>query len=668
MKRSARHTLPFFTFALAAALAPRASAGVKFPAIFGDHMVLQRGDHSSISGFADPGENIVLRGSWSTDDHTATADSSGRWRVEFIPPREGGPYAIRVRGSDEVILQDVLFGEVWVCSGQSNMEMPVAEQDGYSGMVNWRELLKHASRPTIRLFNVKNTVSATPREDCQGNWAQCDASSARGFSATGYFFACKLAQELDVPIGMIEADWGGTPVEAWTSADTLRQWPEFERSIEDMQILATHPPKPADYDAALAAWRRKIDELDAGSRNVAGSGTEWSSPTIDDSTWSEIDVPATWTGELATFDGLVWCRRAIDLAPEWAEREAVLELGPIDDMDVTFVNGAKIGETMKPGFHMASRAYPIAHGVLHAGRNVIAVRVLDTGGLGGINGHAEEVRLRAKDGKDVVPLAGKWRARNSVPMSALPAPPRWPAIEPHMPTSLFNGMIAPLVHCQIRGAIWYQGEQNVSHAHQYRTLFPAMIADWRARFGQGDFPFYFVQIAPFAYEDDKGEAAELREAQTMALSVPNTGMVVTMDIGNPSDIHPKSKPIVGTRLAECALAKTYRRSEFRSSSPLYRSMSIEGSSIRLSFDHAQGLTSKKPLEHFTIAGSDQKFVDARAVIDGETVVVSSDAVKEPVAVRYCWGAADEGTLLNGDHLPAPSFRTDTWRGVTDDAK
>ena len=668
MKRSSLHALPFFTLALAAAFAPRASAGVRFPSIFGDHMVLQRGDHASIWGWADPGENITLRGSWSTDDHTATADSSGRWQVEFVPPREGGPYAIRVRGSDEVFLQDVLFGEVWVCSGQSNMEMPVAEQDGYSGVANWRELLKHASRPTIRLFNVQNTVSATPRADCKGNWAPCEASSVRGFSATGYFFACKLAQELDVPIGMIEADWGGTPAEAWTSADTLSRWPEFERTINAMKLFEVHPPKPSDYEAVLAAWGRSIDELDPGSRSIKDSGAEWSSPAFDDSAWSEIDVPAMWTGELAQFDGIVWCRRAIDLAPQWAERDAVLELGPIDDMDVTFVNGAKVGETMRPGVHMTPRVYPLAKGVLHAGRNVIAVRVLDTGGFGGINGSAEQVRLRAKDGQDVVPLAGKWRAQISTAMKALPAVPRPPAIEPHYPTALFNGMIAPLVHCKIRGAIWYQGEANCARAHQYRTLFPAMIADWRAHFGQGDFPFYFVQIAPFAYEDDKGEAAELREAQTMALSVPNTGMVVTMDIGNPADIHPKSKPIVGTRLAECALSKTYGRSEFRSSGPMYASMSIEGSSIRLSFDHAQGLTSKKPLEHFTIAGNDQKFVAARAVIDGETVVVSSDTVKEPVAVRYCWGAADEGTLLNGEHLPAPSFRTDAWRGVTDDAR
>jgi alpha-L-fucosidase 2 len=638
-----------------------AAANVQLPSIFGDHMVLQHGEHSSLWGFADPGESVTVRGSWSTDDTTTTADAKGRWQVEFVPPRVGGPYAIRIRGNNDVILNDVLFGEVWVCSGQSNMEMPLAEQDGYSGVTNWRELVKHANRPTIRLFNVKRNLAPTPRKDCVGNWWVCDENTARGFSATGYFFACQLAQDLDEPIGMIEAAWGGTPIEAWTSLDTMRRLPGYEKIASELDREAARGPlTAADLARDVAAWRKKIDELDVGMKSPP-----WSAADFDDSSWDSIDVPAQWSGALASFDGFVWCRKSIDLPDAWSGREAVLELGPIDDMDVTYVNGTRVGETMEEFHHQEPRIYRVAAGVLKPGRNVIAVRVFDTGGPGGIYGKRDQVRLRAKDGGDAISLAGPWRARATASMSELPPRPRASIVVTDTPSSLYNGMIAPLVHCRIRGVIWYQGEANVERAFQYRKLLPGMIADWRAHFSSGEFPFYFVQIAPYAYDGDKGQAAELREAQTMSLSVPNTGMAVTMDIGNAQDIHPKSKSIVGLRLARCALANTYKKAGVDCWGPTYASMKIEGSSIRLSFDHAHGLTSNKPLAHFRIAGADQRFVPAQAVIDGETVVVSSSAVKEPVAVRYCWGAADEGTLFNGAVLPAPSFRTDKWRGVTE---
>lgn len=647
-----------------AALTPRAAADVKLPAIFSDRMVLQSKELSTIWGWADPGESITMNVSWVATSYSTKADASGRWEIKFNPPRVGVGRTIRIVGKNEVVLNDVACGEVWLCAGQSNMEMPVGEGAGYAGVTNWQVELQHGGHPEIRIFNVKNAISPVPLSDCEGRWVLCDASALRSVSATAYFFARRLSQELKVPIGLIEADWGGTPVEAWTSADSLSKWPEFGGLLSEMKRMKTLEQSPSAYASAVTAWAKRIDELDAGRETTGGADTSWASPSFDDSAWSEIDVPATWSGELAQFDGIVWCRRVIDLPAGWAASAALLDLGLIDDMDVTFVNGVKVGQTIEGGYQ-APRNYDLPAGVLRDGRNVIAVRVLDTGGLGGINGRADELVLRLIASGQTVSLSGKWRARAANKMSTLPERPHPPRIEAYHPSVLYNAMIAPLVPYPLRGAIWYQGEANRERAYRYRTLFPDMIADWRGHFGQGDFPFYFVQIAPFAYRDDKGEAAELREAQSLALSVPNTGMAVTMDVGEAHDIHPKNKQAVGRRLALCALANTYEKKEVEFSGPTYTSMKIEGSAIRLSFDHARGLTSnEKPLEHFTIAGADQRFVPARAAIEGDTVVVSSDAVKDPVAVRYCWGASDEGTLFNAARLPAPSFRTDTWKGVT----
>jgi sialate O-acetylesterase len=648
-------------FAALALTAPRASADISLPPLFGDRMVMQANELFAMWGSADPGESVTVYVSWKTDQFHAVADAAGHWLVKFPAPRPGGPYTLRVAGKNDVTLSDVLAGEVWLCAGQSNMEMSVGDCTS-GGATNAKVVLEQANHPDIRYFDVKNTTSLQPKFDCEGRWSKCDPTSVSTFSATAYYFAVDLSRELKMPIGVLEADWGGTPVETWTSAEGLAPWPEFAAKLRELEHDPIELMKPGQFEALYLDWYRALDAVDSGAGG--DSRPAWSSLSFDDSDWPEIEVPATWSGDLASFDGFVWCRRTIELGPDWTGRVAVLELGPIDDMDSTFVNGVKVGETVGSGKHEKPRAYELPAGTLRAGRNVIAVRVLDTGGLGGINGRDARVDLRAQSG-EVVPLSGKWRAHTANAMSSLPKAPYTPSRDPIQPTSLYNGMIAPLVPYRLRGVLWYQGEANRRSAYLYRARFPAMIADWRRHFAQGDFPFYFVQIAPFGYEPDNGEAAELREAQTMALSVPNTGMAVTMDVGDPADIHPKNKQPVGKRLARIALSKTYGRKELECSGPMYASMKVEASSIRLSFDHAHGLTSReKSLEHFTIAGSDEKFVPATASIDGETVLVSSDAVKAPVAVRYCWGAADLGTLFNGDGLPAPSFRTDEWRGLT----
>ena len=458
-------------------------ADVRLPKIFGDHMVLQQKADAAVWGWADAGEEVTV--SLGEAKATAKAGADGKWQVKLATPAAGGPHELVVKGKNEIRLADVLVGEVWIASGQSNMEWSVAQS------ANPAEEIKNANYPQIRMIKVGRNPSDKPLEDFEfvpnGNeksgWAICTPETAPSFSAVGYFFARKLSTELGVPVGIVSSNWGGTIAEAWTSHETL----------------------------------------------------------------------------------------AAD--PEW--------FGPILER----------GKQFKPG-------------------------------------------------------------------------------NPNQPSVLYNSMIKPLVPLAIRGAIWYQGESNVGRAEQYAKLFPAMIADWRKSFGQGDFPFLFVQLAPYKYDKAKstGQLPELWEAQLKTLTAsPNTGMCVTTDIATVNDIHPPNKQDVGLRLALWALATTYGKSDIAYSGPLYDSMAVEGNKIRIKFKHAAGglaAHGDKPLSHFTIAGDDEKFVPATAEIDGETLVVSSPDVPKPVAVRFAWDDWAEPNLFNKAGLPASPFRTDTFPMVT----
>ncbi len=651
-----------------------AQADIRLPAVLSDGMVLQQKADATIWGWANPAEKVTVTASWLAAPAEVAADPKGRWTVHLKTPAadaKAAPQSITIKsgggggddGRSELTIKNILIGEVWICSGQSNMEMPVGDYGGgYRGVANWQEELKRADHPKLRLFTVENTVSAEPQTDCKGKWAAANAESVKAFSATGYFFGVNVQKAINIPIGLISSDWGGTPAEAWTSADTLKKIPEWSGALKDVESLRGDAAKlKQEHDAAFTVWLKKFDEAEPGSR-----GAGWYAPDLDDSDWKDMTQPKVWDGDLANFDGTVWARRTIEIPAEWAGKDLTLELGPIDDNDTTWFNGQKVGEFMGDGNWATPRNYTIPAAIVKPGRAVIAVRMLDNQGAGGMAGEVSQLRLQPSgrwSGK-VLALAGPWKVKVGTQRNNLPWPPRSPAIGPNSVTSLYNGMIAPLTPMAIRGAIWYQGESNRDRAFQYRSLFPAMIKDWRTHFSSGQFPFYFVQIAPFGYGNDNGEAAELREAQMMTLSLPNTGMAVTMDIGNAGDIHPNTKQEVGRRLALWAIAKTYGN-DLECSGPTYKSMKIEGSSIRITFDHATGLTSgdKEPT-CFTIAGEDRKFVPAKAVIEGQSVTVSSDAVPKPVAVRFGWGAADEPILKNKTGLPASSFRTDDWPGLT----
>jgi sialate O-acetylesterase len=453
-------------------LATAANADISLPAILSSGMVLQQDSVVALWGHADPGETITITPSWPGLPTEATADQSGAWRAFLPTPTHADapdPQTLTLAGKNTLTLTDILLGEVWFCSGQSNMEMFVGNPNGaFGGVTNWEEEVKTATIPDLRLFDVANAVSATPRSDCQGKWSPSTPDRAALFSATAFFFGRELHSALKVPIGLITADWGGTPIQAWTGAAAL-----------------------------------KAQGLDATS-----------------------------------------------------------------------------------------------------------------------------------------------------------------AENPGAPSALFNAMVAPVIPYGIRGFLWYQGEANRDQAYLYRSMFPALINDWRLLWSRGELPFEFVQIAPFDYGPDTGQTGELREAQAMALSLPHTGMAVTMDIGDPADIHPRNKQEVGRRLALCALADAYGQAvEF--SGPVYAGAQPDTRRIRIRFTHADGLApTGQPLTCFTIAGKDRAFHPAQAAIDGDSVLVWSDQVPAPVAVRFAWDDADQPNLHNAAGLPAAPFRTDTWPGIT----
>ena len=458
---------------LAAAFPLAARGDVKLPKVFGDSMVLQQKAQAAVWGWADKGEEVTV--SLGETKASATAGDNGKWSLKLATPPAGGPFELKIKGKNEITLKDVYVGEVWICSGQSNAEWTVAVSTSPDLE---RELAKH---PKIRMIKVAHNPSEKPVEDISGQWQVCSPSTAGNFSAIGYFFARHLNSELDVPVGIISTNWGGTICEAWTSNEKLKTDPDF-------------------------------------------------APILQRS------------------------------------------------------------EKFQPG-------------------------------------------------------------------------------NPNQASVLFNGMINPIVPYGIRGAIWYQGESNVSRAVQYRKLFPAMITDWRERFGQGDLPFIFVQLAHYRYGNNL--LPEQWESQLKTLSLKNTGMCVITDIATVSDIHPPNKQDVGRRLALWALANTYKKTSLPFSGPLYDSMAVEGNKVRIKFKHGGGLHArgnKGLLTHFTVAGEDQKFVDAKATVDGETVVVESDQVAKPVAVRFAWNELAEPNLFNGARLPASPFRTDDFPLLTKDSK
>jgi len=616
--------------------------------IFGDNMVLQRGKTNTIWGWSDPGDKVQVEIAGQHASSVAGAD--GQWQLEIQPPPSGGPYTLTIKGHQTVEFQNVLVGDVWLCGGQSNMQVSLRSAR------NGEEEINRANYPEIRFFTVAAHPAYHHTYVPQGSWKVVTPETSDRVSAVAYYFARKVQQEIHIPIGLVVDALGGTPAEAWTSAAALRSLKDFDVPLAELEKRAA--AGAPEYGNYVMHW---YDQYDIGLK------AKWADPDLDDSTWTSVEIPGGFS-ELGVPDtpAVVWFRKEIVLPDPLPVGKVSLFLGSVECMDTAYINGTEVGAS---AWVANPRVYLIRDGVLKPGKNILTVRVFKTKPQGGFLGMSDELHLTLGD-KMSIPLAGKWKGRLSVdarPPQSMPiAFENWPV----MPSVLYEGMLAPVAPLSITGALWYQGEQNSDRGFQYRRLLPVMIADWRKLFGQGDFPFYIVSLPAFQHRsqtptDDAW--AETRESQALAAaSVPNSCLAVTIDTGDRDNIHPKDKRPVGERLALCALAKHYGKN-VAYSGPALASVERLPGSIRLRFANTDGglVMQGAKLEEFEIAGEDRKWCWADAQIEGNTVVVSSPAVPNPKEVRYAWQSNPAATLFNGAGLPAVPFRTDTWPEVTE---
>jgi sialate O-acetylesterase len=635
-------------FALLACTALTAAGATGLPLVspmFGDNMILQRGKTNTIWGWTNPGETVRVELAGQTTAAVANAD--GRWQARLLPPASADALTLRIIGPQSITFTNILIGDVWLCGGQSNMELPLSRAR------NGGAEIKAANHPSLRLFTVKQQAAYAPALQVQGSWKVCTPKTVTedgGFSAVGYFFARKIQGETNIPIGLIKDCWGGTPAESWASAEALRPFKDFDAALTEIDRLrARGGPQYGNY---ISHW---YDEFDAGQKNNA-----WAAPDFDDHDWKTMTIPGGFRDlGVSETPAVCYFRKTVLLPDPLPAGSAKIFLGVIERMDTTQINGRWVGAS---AWVENPRAYNIPDGVLKPGTNVVTVRVLKTKPNGGFQSKPEQLKLVLGDQTEV-PLAGEWKGKLSV--DARPPHPLPLGFEnwPTMPAVLHNGMIAPVAPFAIGGAIWYQGEANAGRAAQYRTLLPAMIADWRKTFGQGDFPFYIVSLAAFMqHRDQPGDDgwAELREAQAFtAHTVPNSGLAVTIDVGDANDIHPKDKREVGDRLALCALANYYGR-RVVASGPTFASVERIPGALKLHFTNTDGgLVAKgDTLAEFAVAGEDRKWFWAEAKIAGDTVIVTSPQVPNPTAARYAWQSNPVATLFNGADLPAVPFRTD----------
>ena len=634
---------------------PWAAADVTLPRLVSDGMVLQARAPLRVWGWASEGEavTVTLRG-----QRAVARAHAGLWSVTLPPIEPGGPFEMTITGRNAITLHDVLVGEVWVCSGQSNMELSLTRAAEAQSDID------APADPLLRMFTVGRQLAASPAADvASGQWERATPQTRAHFSAVGYYFGRALRAARGVPVGLIHASWGGTPAEAWTSREALRQWGMPEDAFA---VLA--PPDAAArqaYERRLAAWKAAgSPDGEYDDPGVAEGANGWAAPDVQPREWRSMTLPLAWEklGPDLEVDGGLWFRKEITVPPAWVGRDLDLQLGAIDDLDTTYFNGSKVGSVGKevPTHWQVRRRYRVPASALRAGRNVIAVRVWDRGGEGGFMGPAEEMWLAPAGTDERLSVAGDWRFRAERTRPSLPHPP---GLHQNLPSVLYNGMLAPLLPYTIAGATWYQGESNTGRAGQYRSLLAAMIGNWRADWHAGNFPFLIVQLAPYLAIDPEpreSDWATLREAQgRVAREVPGTAMVVITDVGDEKDIHPTRKKPVGERLALAARKLAYGEA-IVASGPTFRAAVVEGSKVLVSFDNVgKGLTLRGPrLTGFAIAGHDEKFVNADATILGDRVVVTSPNVPVPAYVRFGWANYPVVNLWNADGLPASPFRTD----------
>jgi sialate O-acetylesterase len=628
---------------------------VRLPKLISDGMVLQQDTEVKIWGWAAIHEKIAV--SFHDSIYNTGADDSGNWKVILPPMKAGGPYTMKVSASDTIVIQDILIGDVWICSGQSNMELPMKRVSPL-----YESEIANADNTNIRCFSVPQKYNfLEPQKDLEsGNWQKTNPKTILNFSAAAYFFAKELYEKYRVPIGLINTSLGGSPAEAWISEGSLKAFPEYYKEAQRFKDGTLINQIENQDKIRIQAWYNELRQKDEGYKNPRKI---WNDPTLNTSDWATMKIPGYWANtSLGDVNGVVWFRKEINI-PQCNVgmdslkngQQAKLILGRIVDSDSVFVNGIFVGTT---GYQYPPRRYYFPATILREGENIIVVRVINNIGKGGF---VLDKQYELIVGGRAFDLKGDWQYRLGTRMEPLASQTfiRW------KPLGLYNAMISPLLNYRMKGVIWYQGESNAEKPLEYQELFSTLIRDWRNKWNQGDFPFLFVQLPNFM--ETKSQPSEsnwalLREAQLKTLSLPNTGMVVTIDIGEWNDIHPLNKKDVGKRLALAAQKVAYGDEKIIHSGPIYHSMKIVGNKIIISFsDTSGGLIAKggRELRYFAIAGADKQFVWAKAKIKDGKLVIWNNKIQKPQVVRYAWADNPEGAnLYNREGLPASPFRTD----------
>ena len=639
-------------FLVALGLCTSMQGQVRLPRLISDGMVLQRDTELKIWGWASPGENVVIE--FAGKQYTTRTDGSGDWMIMLPPMQAGGPLTMTITASNKLTISNIMIGDVWLCSGQSNMELPVRRVRPL-----YEAEIAAAENNLIRSFTVPKTFVFTgPQNDLPGGkWVAASPETVLDFSATAWFFAREINKTYGVPVGILTSAFGGSPAEAWISGENLKAFPVYYDELRKLNEESYISNIEKEDRQRIAEWYNNLQKADTGYRMP---GVRWYDENLNTDDWSNISVPGYWSKTpLKGINGVVWFRKEIDIPASVAGKPASVNLGRIVDADSAFLNGTFIGTI---SYQYPPRWYKVPEGILKEGKNILTVRVISNIGDGGFVPD-KTYELTAGDFK--ISLEGEWNYK----VGAVMPPLRGQTFFGYKPSGLYNAMLAPLLNYSIKGILWYQGESNAGRPEEYKSLLPALIRDWRYNLGQGDVPFLVVQLPNYmeARETpyDSGWAL-FREAQAEALKLPATGLVVTYDIGEWNDIHPLNKKDVGIRLALAARKVAYRDNEVVSSGPTFRSMKIKGRRIFISFDNTgSGLIargSRKP-GHFAVAGEDMEFVWAKTRIKGDQVIVKNRKVKKPVTVRYAWADNPVGAnLYNKEGLPAAPFRTDQATG------
>ena len=643
------------------------SNSLKLPSLFSDNMVLQRNSEVHFWGQSLAKSEVEITMPWGK--YVNTSNSDGEWEVIVSTQEYKNPFNIEICNNKNcVVIKNVVLGEVWLASGQSNMSMPLQGWLPTDPIENSSLEISSSHQYPLRFFKTKQAVGHKPKTNVEGAWKTSDSINSPNFSATAYFFAKNLYKELKVPIGIINSSWGGTPVQSWADQNALQTIPAYKDALKSIE-------KMDDKLVEYKNWLSPLDSYPDTTKEYIFD--EWSKldyddahvfrEKFDDSQWQDLIIPGNYADVFTNsnandFDGIVWIRKSFTI--DKLGKNYKFNLGLVDDMDFTYINGEFIGSTVGAD-SFKEKQYSIPNGLLKEGKNTIAIRLIDTMGDARIY---SPLTITSNQGE--ISLEGNWKAlptgelfennfyRLNTDYITLNPRPNFVKLSAWTPTSLYNGMIHPLIPYTIKGAIWYQGESNVGFEDEYRIVFKNMINGWRSKW-RHEFPFYFVQIAPFNYNN--GLSPALRDAQRKVTTLANTGMVVTLDIGDPENIHPAKKNEVGKRLSNLALEKTYGfHDKHIASYPV--SAKRENNKVIITFDckDGEGLKVKSLHENqIEISEDNIHFFNANAEAKGCTIELFSEKVKHPKYVRHAWSDSGTGSIINSNGVPVSTFLIET---------